>query len=71
MNKELEEILQNYRTLFRKQIERIIVLIMEEEKEYLGLNLPIDLNLQENLDITKRGEGKETAIDMNIKFEQM
>ena len=65
MNKELEEILQNYRTLFRKQIERIIVLIMEEEKEYLALNLPIDLNLQENLDITKRGEGKETAIEFS------
>ena len=69
MNNELMEILRNYTTLFRKQIERVIVLIMEEEKEYLGLKLPVDLDLdlQENLNISMipNNDNKKTAIEYN------
>lgn len=44
-NKELQELFNNYKNLSQEELDKLLALIVKQEKERLGLNLPIQLKI--------------------------
>lgn len=63
-NKELQELFNNYKNLSEEQLDRLLGLILKQEKEKLGLNLPIQLNINYD-ELGNKYAGGDSSLDYN------
>lgn len=68
-NSELQQLFSNYKNLSVEQLNRLIALVVKQEKDKLGLTLPIDLQIDYD-ELSKKSAGGDSTLDYDEKTGQ-
>lgn len=68
-NNELQQLFSNYRNLSEEQLDRLIALVVKQEKEKLGLSLPVELKIDYD-ELTQNSAGGDSTLDFDEKTNQ-
>lgn len=68
-NSELQTLFNNYRNLDEEQLDRLIALVVKQEKEKLGLSLPVELKIDYD-ELSKNSAGGDSTLDYDEKTGQ-
>lgn len=68
-NSELQQLFSNYKNLSVEQLNRLIALVVKQEKDKLGLTLPINLQIDYD-ELVKKSAGGDSTLDYDEKTGQ-
>lgn len=68
-NNELQTLFNNYQNLSEEQLDRLIALVVKQEKEKLGLSLPVELKIDYE-ELSKNSAGGDSTLDYDEKTGQ-
>lgn len=68
-NRELQTLFNNYQNLSEEQLDRLIALVVKQEKEKLGLSLPVELRIDYE-ELSKNSAGGDSTLDYDEKTGQ-
>lgn len=68
-NSELQTLFNNYKNLSEEQLDRLIALVVKQEKEKLGLSLPVELKIDYD-ELSKNSAGGDSTLDYDEKTRQ-
>lgn len=68
-NSELQSLFDNYQNLSEEQLDRLIALVVKQEKEKLGLSLPVELKIDYD-ELSKNSAGGDSTLDYDEKTGQ-
>ena len=68
-NSELQTLFNNYQNLSEEQLDRLIALVVKQEKEKLGLTLPVELKIDYD-ELSKNSAGGDSTLDYDEKTGQ-
>lgn len=68
-NSELQTLFNNYQNLSEEQLDRLIALVVKQEKEKLGLSLPVKLKIDYD-ELSKNSAGGDSTLDYEEKTGQ-
>lgn len=68
-NSELQTLFNNYQNLSEEQLDRLIALVVKQEKEKLGLSLPVELKIDYD-ELSKNSAGGDSTLDFDEKTGQ-
>ena len=63
-NQELHNLYNNYNNLTEEQLDRLLILIIKDQKEKLGLSLPINFKIEYN-NLKDNNAGGDSSLDYN------
>ena len=61
-NSELQQLFSNYKNLSSNQLDRLIALVVKQEKEKLGLTLPVELKIDYD-ELSQNSAGGDSTLD--------
>ena len=65
-NSELQQLFSNYKNLSSNQLDRLIALVVKQEKEKLGLTLPVELKIDYD-ELSQNSAGGDSTLDFDEK----
>ena len=68
-NSELQQLFSNYKNLSSNQLDRLIALVVKQEKEKLGLTLPVELKIDYD-ELSQNSAGGDSTLDFDEKTGQ-
>lgn len=68
-NSELQQLFSNYKNLSEDKLDKLIALVVKQEKEKLGLTLPVELRIDYD-DLGKKFAGGDSTLDFDEKTNQ-
>lgn len=68
-NSELQQLFSNYKNLSEDQLDRLIALVVKQEKEELGLTLPVELKIDYD-ELSQNSAGGDSTLDFDETTQQ-
>ena len=62
--KEIQELFNNYNNLSEEQLDKLLALIIKEEKQRLGLTLPVEFKIDFD-ELNSKSAGGDSTMDFN------